>query len=196
MHQLQNLFDVTNCENASMIATKIDENYPGYYFSDLPDEILYHIQSEQILAKNEDHEIAIEILDMRIEVIRQEYLKRLEKYGKITINELDMWRELAVMEIEPIHRIQERHQRTLRALLQPNNELRIDTARQYQITNILEFKNGTRSCIWHTDKTPSLHYYEKTNTVFCFGCSKSGDSIDVYMQEHKCNFVTAVKALS
>lgn len=71
----------------------------------------------------------------------------------------------------------------------------IERARQYPIDNFIDFKHKVAPCIWHNEKTGSLHYYKKTNTVYCFGCGKSADVIDVYMKIHGCNFLTAVKAL-
>ncbi len=71
----------------------------------------------------------------------------------------------------------------------------IERARQYPIDNFIDFKHKVASCIWHNERTGSLHYYKKTNTVYCFGCGKSADVIDVYMKIHGCNFLTAVKAL-
>lgn len=68
-------------------------------------------------------------------------------------------------------------------------------ARNCPIDRIIEFTNNKAQCIWHNDKTPSLHYYRDTNTIFCFGCSRHGDAIDVYRQVHNCSFNEAVKAL-
>jgi hypothetical protein len=75
------------------------------------------------------------------------------------------------------------------------NKLNIDKAKQYPITSLLEFKHNTTICIFHNEKTASMHYNEKTNTVYCFGCHEFGDSIKVYQQLNNCSFVQAVKAL-
>jgi DNA primase len=74
----------------------------------------------------------------------------------------------------------------------------IEKARAYPIPELLQFdKRGKALCIWHAEKTPSLHYYPKTNTVYCFGgCGRAGDAIDVYRAIHGCGFVEAVKKLS
>ena len=72
----------------------------------------------------------------------------------------------------------------------------IERAREYPIDNLLHF-NGQKKCkcIWHKEKTDSLTYYPETNTVFCFGCGKSGDSIDVAQQLWGCDFLSAIKKL-
>jgi len=38
------------------------------------------------------------------------------------------------------------------------------------------------NCIWHNEKTPSMRLYKENNKVYCFGCQKSGDVIDVVAQ--------------
>ena len=73
----------------------------------------------------------------------------------------------------------------------------IEQAKQYPIKDLLgEPKMNKYLCLWHDDKNPSMHYYESTNTVYCFSCNKSGDSIDVYMELNHCEFPEAVKKLN
>lgn len=73
----------------------------------------------------------------------------------------------------------------------------VERAKAHPIPNLLKFdRNSKAPCIWHEEKTPSLHYFKKTNTVYCFGgCGKRGDAIDVYRQINHCSFLEAVKAL-
>ncbi len=78
---------------------------------------------------------------------------------------------------------------------QPNAELNIEKAKQYPITDLLEFKHRTAKCIFHNDKRPSLYYYPESNTCYCFSCAKYADSITVYMTLNNCDFKTAVKSL-
>lgn len=70
-----------------------------------------------------------------------------------------------------------------------------EIAKCYPIENLIEFKHKKACCIWHNEKTPSMAYYPKTNSVYCFGCGKYGDAIDVYRQLHGCDFKTAVAEL-
>lgn len=75
------------------------------------------------------------------------------------------------------------------------NQAEIDRAREYPIDTMIDFRRGVANCLWHNEKTASLHYYEKDNHVHCFGCGKSADSIDVYRQLNGTDFISAVKAL-
>lgn len=69
-------------------------------------------------------------------------------------------------------------------------------AKSYPIPNLLEFTRLKALCPYHNEKTPSLSYYPKTNHVYCFGCGKHGDAIDVYRTIHNCSFKEAVEALN
>lgn len=73
----------------------------------------------------------------------------------------------------------------------------IARAKSCPITDMLKFNREHKAlCIWHNEKTPSLHYYKKNNTVYCFGgCGKAADAIDVYRKLHGSTFGEAVKAL-
>jgi len=75
------------------------------------------------------------------------------------------------------------------------NSDRITNAKAYPIENLLDIKHNKICCLWHNEKTPSMHYYKKTNSLFCFGCGKIADSIDVYMKLNNCTFTEAVKKL-
>lgn len=73
----------------------------------------------------------------------------------------------------------------------------IEKAKQYPITELIEFNNaGMAKCIFHNEKTASLKYYPKTNSVYCFGCHEYADSIKIYRHLTNCSFVDAVKKLS
>ncbi len=72
----------------------------------------------------------------------------------------------------------------------------LERAKQFPCTDVLEFRGLKALCPHHNEKTPSLQYYPKTNTAFCFGCRKSFDSIDLYRAVHKVDFKTALTALA
>lgn len=64
------------------------------------------------------------------------------------------------------------------------------------ITNFIEFNRaGFAPCIWHEEKTPSMKYYSRTNTVYCFGCAEGGDVVDVFMKLQGVSFNEAIKML-
>lgn len=79
---------------------------------------------------------------------------------------------------------------------QAKTDTKVDWAKTYPINKLIEFKYKKACCIWHNEKTPSLSYYPKTNTVYCFGCGKHGDAIDVYREIHTCGFKQAVEDLN
>jgi DNA primase len=64
------------------------------------------------------------------------------------------------------------------------------------MSDLIVFTKKKASCIWHTEKTPSLNYYPATNSCWCFGCGRGGDVIDVYRQIKGCSFKEAIDALS
>lgn len=69
-------------------------------------------------------------------------------------------------------------------------------AKLYPIDTLITFnRDGKAPCVWHNERTGSMHYYPDNNRVHCFGCNKGGDAIDVYRQMHGCSFTEAVKAL-
>lgn len=73
---------------------------------------------------------------------------------------------------------------------------KVERVKTYPIGKLVEFKQKKACCIWHNEKTPSMAYYPNTNTVYCFGCGKHGDVIDVYKQIHQCGFKEAVTELN
>lgn len=48
-------------------------------------------------------------------------------------------------------------------------------------------------CLFHADKTPSLHIYG--TTYHCFVCSAHGSTVDIVMKLRNCSFTAAVKFL-
>lgn len=71
-------------------------------------------------------------------------------------------------------------------------------ARMYPITELIKFNKEKKAlCPFHAESTPSLHYYPKTNTTYCFGgCGKRYDAIDIYQKQSGNNFQNAVTYLS
>lgn len=51
-------------------------------------------------------------------------------------------------------------------------------------------------CPFHDDDTPSLVFYEETNSFYCFGCTKGGDVIRFVELLHRCSFKEAVARLT
>ena len=73
----------------------------------------------------------------------------------------------------------------------------IQKAKLYPISDMVKFNHfGKAHCLWHTEKSPSMYYYAENNTVYCFGCSKHGDSIDVFQALNHVTFKEAVKIIN
>jgi len=73
---------------------------------------------------------------------------------------------------------------------------RVIRAKQYPIDTLVSFTvAGKAKCLFHNEKTQSMHYYADTNVCYCFGCSKRADAIDIYMILHNCSFLEAVSTL-
>jgi len=72
----------------------------------------------------------------------------------------------------------------------------LEQARTYPIDRLIRFTHLKAKCIWHNDKTPSMHYYKKKNKVYCFSCKKGGDVLDVVMQQRGCDLREAISFLS
>lgn len=73
---------------------------------------------------------------------------------------------------------------------------RLHQAKAVSIKNYLDFnRTGFRKCIWHDEKTASMKYSEKQNRVYCFGCSRNGDVIDVIQNQRGVNLPEALKLI-
>jgi 5S rRNA maturation endonuclease (ribonuclease M5) len=71
-------------------------------------------------------------------------------------------------------------------------------AKEYPVSNLIKFNREKKAlCPFHNESTPSLHYYPKTNSTYCFGgCGKAYDSIAIYQNLNQVGFRTAVEDLN
>ena len=59
----------------------------------------------------------------------------------------------------------------------------LERAKAVPFTDLVKFNRENNAiCPYHNDTHASLHYYPKTNTVYCWACGKSADTID-YIQK-------------
>jgi hypothetical protein len=78
----------------------------------------------------------------------------------------------------------------------------IEAAHEYPIQDLFDthFRHSGNNlvglCPFHTERTPSFYIFVKQNRAHCFGCNKSMDVIDAYMELNECNFKAAVTALT
>ena len=76
------------------------------------------------------------------------------------------------------------------------DDTKYDDIKKTPITNYINFNSQNKTtCLWHTEKTPSLTYFPKSNDCWCFGCGKYFDVIDVVMKTQGLSFVKAVDFL-
>jgi DNA primase len=72
---------------------------------------------------------------------------------------------------------------------------RVEKAKLVPIPEFIRFKGEYANCLWHNEKSPSMHYIKESNQVKCFGCGKFGSVIDVVMQQQGLTFLKAVNYL-
>lgn len=74
-----------------------------------------------------------------------------------------------------------------------DNTEKVRLAKEVPFENLLEFnKFGQAVCPFHADKEPSMKYYSKSNTVHCFGCGKSWDTIQFVRDMYDLSFGEAI----
>jgi len=74
---------------------------------------------------------------------------------------------------------------------------RLDIFQVAALHGITVNEHGQADCFNnHDEKTPSLKFYEDTQTYHCFGCKAHGDVISLVQQVEGCSFMTAVNSLS
>lgn len=77
-----------------------------------------------------------------------------------------------------------------------DNENKIIAAKRIPISGMIQFnREGFAKCVWHQDGHPSMYYYKEANKVYCFSCSKGGDSIDVVQALKSCSLNEALDYL-
>lgn len=123
--------------------------------------------------------------------LQDEWLERLREANKKKKD--NYWIKIVQEHINKLHAY-----RTVKRSKYVKNSERgdLDAAKEFPIPDLIRFRFGKAKCIWHQDDTPSLTYYADNNTVYCFGCQKSGDAVDVYMQLNHVSFKEAIKTLN
>jgi len=96
-----------------------------------------------------------------------------------------------------IEKHQEQAQRATRPASSTHKSDKVLRAKDYPMDNLIKFDRNFACCPWHNEKSPSLKYYPKSNSAYCFGaCGKTYDSIDAYQLVHGVGFLDAVKELN
>jgi hypothetical protein len=71
----------------------------------------------------------------------------------------------------------------------------IQAARDYPITQLIEFTRGTATAFCHNDRRPSMYHQTRLNRACCPVCDKSFDSIAVLVERDGMTFKSAVHQL-
>ena len=78
--------------------------------------------------------------------------------------------------------------------LRDNNDI-VDVARSY-----VELKRAGNTyvcrCPFHSEGTPSCHFYPATNSFYCFGCGVGGDVVTFIRQIENLDYIESVKFLA
>jgi DNA primase len=125
-------------------------------------------------------------------------LKTGRQYLSIDDIKDDMSRRVSVFESIKFHEayLEEHTPKAIpNSYYQAKDNTDVERVKTYPISKLIEFKQKKAPCIWHNEKTPSMAYYPNTNTVYCFGCGKHGDVIDVFEQIHQVGFKEALNEL-
>lgn len=71
----------------------------------------------------------------------------------------------------------------------------IEQAREYPVSDLVEFNHGKTKCWLHDDNNPSMYHGTRTNKAVCPVCDRKLGPIDVLMTRDGYTFIEAVKQL-
>ena len=157
--------------SAQSMIKELEKNISSLY--DLRETLSDHVNSVDFTRQR----VLIEYYDDLIKRLQEGYEKEIKKYQY----QLNYLANLGKPEAEKPK--------------DPITPLRVEQARQYPISELLEIKRGTTLCLWHDDHRPSMKIY-RDNHVYCFVCNRRADSIDIYMSLNGVGFREAVRKLA
>ena len=142
----------------------------------------------------------IRTLNNRIRFIRREE----ERRRKINI---PLWLQMAFKNLDNVEELNGQLKRLTvekHFLENPRKAKATDWVTQREIARALIFpfedllyfnKADFALCPFHEEKNPSLRLYRKTNTVYCFSCNWSGNTIQYLRKTMELSFKDAVRKL-
>ncbi len=105
-------------------------------------------------------------------------------------------KEFAEAHLEDLFREKEKLQARLRYTGVKFDNKNLERAKMMPISDYLLFnKAGFAKCLWHSEHSPSLHRIKSSNRVYCFGCGKTADVVDVVMEVNNCTLPEAIKII-
>lgn len=155
--------------------------------------IRHHILNEQTFKKHAKEQIDFHRSEIkRIDTMRLELLNEKPYY----LSEDEEW-YIDIKKQE--HREHINHYEKIASKFGQEikkKDFEIQNYKHIPISDFVEFNGyGFANCIWHDEKTPSMKYYDKTNSVYCFSCNKRGDVMDVVQQINNTNLPGAIGIL-
>lgn len=108
----------------------------------------------------------------------------------------EITKEFAEIHLEELFKEKEKLQGRLRYTGVKFSNDRLMQAKQVPLGNFLKFNSaGFASCLWHSEKTPSLHKITGKNKVYCFAGCGTKDVIDVVQNLNNCDLPSALKII-
>lgn len=150
----------------------------------------------------------LEFLNDAIKKLQEVESKIWSDHQKATERDLPHWLRQAILELKKPWKIAGKiksFQIEIYLLDHPEDFAKVDRVSPEQVARALEFpfdqliqlnKAGFVKCIFHTEKTPSLHLIPRSNKVHCFGCGKTWDTIAFIMEKENISFKKAVRILA
>lgn len=76
------------------------------------------------------------------------------------------------------------------------NEKTIALAKEVPISTYINVRRDNKAnCIFHSERTASMHINKQKNIYHCFGCGAHGSVVDIVMQQHQITFSEAVRKI-
>lgn len=163
---MSNVFECNKCNSLAHVTIGAYVNYCDCGSDDW--ELVKEINIEKIFGKHdfEEWKGLTRLMLLNVPAIKVYY--ELDRIAYEVAN--DLWTDFKMPKFE---------EKPVKFKINPkskkiNEKISIlDVAKKYGV----EIKKGKCICPFHADGSPSLVFYPKTNSWFCFGCRKGGDVI-------------------
>jgi hypothetical protein len=130
----------------------------------------------------------LELLDLEM-AFYEDYQGNLESeyFALFSISDLGIKRAKVKMELRSIKNV---------TINKPGiTDEMIQTARDYPITQLIEFTRGKAIAFCHEDRNPSMYHQTRLNRACCPVCDKSFDPISVLVERDGMTFKSAIHQL-
>lgn len=154
---------------------------------DFPENWQYDRRKEYIRGQLED--LLFEAL--RLMCLQTLYIKKQRILEILLIEDsIERYARAAVRVLDELYRINPRRAKNANEI----TPAMIEQARAYPFSQLIAFKRNMALCPFHSDHDPSMALM-KDNTVRCFSCNRSWDTIAFIREREGLSFPAAVRAL-